>query len=119
MKKNKCSFAGSFAKEIQEWADSVNSGQSLAGRVLVVFVFFCNLMSMVIWFATSFSNQYCCVQGLYIIDTTSQTYVEECIVWQEKETLIVSLATQICSFKMSTFILFHHISAEYCEIFKI
>jgi hypothetical protein len=44
---NKNGFVGSFAKEIQEWADTVNSGQSLAGRVLVVFVFFCNLMSMV------------------------------------------------------------------------
>lgn len=72
-------LGSSFAKEIQEWADSVNSGQSLAGRVLVVFVFFCNLMSM----------------GLYIIDTTSQTYVEECIVWQEKETLILNFAVGI------------------------
>ena len=40
-------FAASFACEIQEWADSVNSGQSLAGRILVVFVWLCNLMSMV------------------------------------------------------------------------
>ena len=45
---NNYGIVGSFAKEIQEWADTVNSGQSLAGRVLVVFVFFCNLMSMVI-----------------------------------------------------------------------
>ena len=29
-------------------------------------------------------------KGLYVIDTTSQVYVEECIVWEEKETLIVS-----------------------------
>ena len=29
-------------------------------------------------------------QLLYVIDTTSQTYVEECINWQEKPTLIVS-----------------------------
>ena len=39
--------AASFACEIQEWADSVNSGQSLPGRILVVFVWLCNLMSMV------------------------------------------------------------------------
>ena len=30
-------------------------------------------------------------QLLYVIDTTSQTYVEECINWQEKSTLIVSM----------------------------
>jgi len=75
-------LGSSFAKEIQEWADTVNSGQSLAGRVLVVFVFFCNLMSM----------------GLYVIDTTSQIYVEECIVWQEKETLIINFAVGIINF---------------------
>ena len=39
--------SASFACEIQEWADSVNSGQSLPGRILVVFVWLCNLMSMV------------------------------------------------------------------------
>ena len=39
-------FVASFACEIQEWADSVNSGQSLPGRILVVFVWLCNLMSM-------------------------------------------------------------------------
>jgi len=75
-------LGSSFAKEIQEWADTVNSGQSLAGRVLVVFVFFCNLMSM----------------GLYVIDTTSQVYVEECIVWEEKETLILNFAVGIINF---------------------
>ena len=31
------------------------------------------------------------LQGLYVVDTTSQTYVEECINWQEKPTLIVSI----------------------------
>ena len=31
------------------------------------------------------------MQALYLIDTSSQTYVEECINWQEKNTLIVSL----------------------------
>ena len=30
-------------------------------------------------------------QALYLIDTSSQTYVEECINWQEKNTLIVRL----------------------------
>jgi len=75
-------LGSSFAKEIQEWADTVNSGQSLAGRVLVVFVFFCNLMSM----------------GLYVIDTTAQVYVEECIVWEEKETLILNFAVGIINF---------------------
>ena len=40
-------MSASFACEIQEWADSVNSGQSLPGRILVVFVWLCNLMSMV------------------------------------------------------------------------
>ena len=31
------------------------------------------------------------MQALYLIDTSSQTYVEECINWQEKNTLIVRL----------------------------
>jgi len=69
----------SFACDLQEWADSVNSGQSLPGRILVVFVWLCNLMSML----------------LYVIDTTSQTYVEECINWQEKPTLILNFAVGI------------------------
>ena len=44
----------------------------------------------------SFNHFYCFIgfssfQLLYVIDTTSQTYVEECINWQEKSTLIVSM----------------------------
>ena len=38
---------GSFVHEIQEWAESLNSGQTLTGRVLVVSVFLCNILAMV------------------------------------------------------------------------
>ena len=42
-------------------------------------------------FIVCFSFQKFLLQALYVIDTTSQSYVEECIVWHEKETLIVSI----------------------------
>ena len=38
---------GSFLHEIQEWAESLTSGQTLTGRVLVVSVFLCNILAMV------------------------------------------------------------------------
>ena len=59
--------------EIQEWAESLTSGQTITGRVLVVYIFVCNILAMI----------------LYIADTYSQPYVEECIAWHEKSSLAV------------------------------
>ena len=41
--------SGSFSSEIQEWAESVTSGANLVGRLLVVFMVFCNLAAMCIY----------------------------------------------------------------------
>ena len=42
-------YSGSFSSEIQEWAESVTSGANLVGRLLVVFMVFCNLAAMCIY----------------------------------------------------------------------
>ena len=69
------SVPGSFSAEVQEWAQSLISGQTFTGRMLVVFKFSCNITAMV----------------LFIIDTT-RTLMEECITWDQHVTLQIDFA---------------------------
>ena len=38
----------------------------------------------------NFIISYLAFQIVYVMDTSTQAYVEECIVWHDKETLVVS-----------------------------
>ena len=61
-----------FTVELQDWAESTTSGQTKGGKMLVIAIFICNLISVI----------------LYIIDTNREL-MEECISWEELITLQV------------------------------
>ena len=68
-------FPGSFVSEVEEWATGLISGQTLSGRMLIIFKFCCNITAMII----------------FIIDTT-RTLMEECISWENHITLQIDFA---------------------------
>ena len=72
---------GSFVSEVQEWATGLISGQTLSGRMLIIFKFCCNITAMVI----------------FIIDTT-RTLMEECISWENHITLQIDFALGVVFF---------------------
>ena len=61
-----------FSEELKDWAESTVSGQSRAGKFLVVFIFVCNVIAVVV----------------YMIDTNREL-LEECIRWDQLITLQV------------------------------
>ncbi|XP_067937566.1 calcium-activated potassium channel slowpoke-like isoform X2 [Watersipora subatra] len=62
----------------KDWAGELISGQTTSGKILVVFVFFLSVASLVVFF----------------IDADS-TKIEECIVWQKATTAQVDLALNV------------------------
>jgi len=72
----------SFGTEVQEWAESVNMGHTLGGRMLVVFIFMAQIVSMLI----------------YLYDTCTMAHVEVCTTWQQNETLLINFALGIIIF---------------------
>ena len=63
-----------FTVELQDWAESTTSGQTKGGKLLVIAIFICNLISVI----------------LYIIDTNREL-MEECISWEQLITLQVKM----------------------------
>ena len=58
--------------ELADWAESTVSGQTMAGRFLVVVMFICNIVAVVI----------------YVVDTNREL-LEECVTWDQVITIQV------------------------------
>ena len=67
--------------ELQDWAESTTSGQTKAGKFLVITMFLCNVVAVV----------------LYIVDTNHEL-VEECVSWDQLLTLQIDFALGIVFF---------------------
>ena len=72
-----------FTVELQDWAESTTSGQTKGGKLLVIAIFVCNLISVI----------------LYIIDTNREL-MEECISWEQLITLQVKVSYIDCVLKI-------------------
>lgn len=68
-----------WVTETKDWAGELISGQSLTGRILVVFVFCLSIASLVIYF----------------IDASHRAEVEICIKWADSRTQQVDLAFNV------------------------
>ncbi|XP_023325741.1 calcium-activated potassium channel slowpoke [Eurytemora carolleeae] len=75
----------SFRSEVREWATSLISGQTTTGRLLVVFIYACNVCAVIV----------------YMIDTSSGL-MEECITWVDSITLQIDFA-------LSVIFILHHL----------